>query len=112
MLTGHLAFRHDHTHAHTRHFPQDSMAKSSAISSCADVSSKGRQDSRWCSCASVPDDEASGRGGGGPEAFFPRCWDVHDGEFTSLLKAFAVSAAVALLRRAVEADVRYCHHCC
>lgn len=112
LLTGHLAFRQDHTHAHARHFPEDSMAKSSADSACADVSSKGRQDSRWCRCAGAPDDEAPGREGGGPEAFFPRCWDVRDGGFTSLLKAFVVSAATALLRRAVEADVRYFHRCC
>lgn len=106
LLTGHLAFRHDHAHAHARHFSEDSSAKSGADSACTGVSSKGHQDSRYCGCAGIPDGEASGSGGSGPEAFFPRCWDVRDGGITSLLKAFAVSAAAALLRRAVEADVR------
>lgn len=41
-----------------------------------------------------------------PEAFFPRCWDVGDDDgFPSMLKAFVVSAAVALLRRAVTTEV-------
>lgn len=42
-----------------------------------------------------------------PEGFFPRCWDVSDdGDGAcSLLKAFAVSAAVALLRTAVKDEV-------
>lgn len=106
LLTGHLAFRHDHAHAHARHFSEDSSAKSGADSACTGVSSKRLQGSRCCGCAGVPDGEASGRGGSGPEAFFPRCWDVRDGGVASLLKAFAVSAAAALLRRAVEADVR------
>lgn len=42
-----------------------------------------------------------------PELFFPRCWDVSkDGGVASLLKAFAVSAAVALLRSFVAGEVR------
>ncbi|CAM9997159.1 unnamed protein product [Ectocarpus sp. 4 AP-2014] len=42
-----------------------------------------------------------------PEAFFPRCWDVSDNGdgVCSMLRAFAVSAAVALLRTAVNAEV-------
>ncbi|CAM9856365.1 unnamed protein product, partial [Laminaria digitata] len=108
LLTGHLAFRHEHAHAHARQFSGSSSAKSGADSAFTDpeyVPSKTRQDSRCCCCcAGVPDEETSGGGGSGPEAFFPRCWDVSDGGVTSLLKAFAVSAAAALLRRAVEAD--------
>ena len=115
LLTGHLAFRHTHAHAQvqSRQFSEGSVAESgadSARSGPAFVSSKGHQGSRCscaCCCAGVPDDESSGgRGGSGPEVFFPRCWDVRDGGVASLLKAFAVSAAAALLRRAVEAEVR------
>lgn len=111
LLTGHLAFRHEHAHAHARQFSGSSSAKSGADSAFTNpeyVPSKTRQDSRCCCCAGVPDEEASGGGGIGPEAFFPRCWDLSDGGVTSLLKGFAVSAAAALLRRAVEADVREC----
>lgn len=41
-----------------------------------------------------------------PETFFPRCWDVNNGDISSLLQGFAVSAAVALLRRFVQGEVR------
>lgn len=42
-----------------------------------------------------------------PDVFFPRCCDVSEGGgVSSMLRAFAVSAAVALLRRAANDEVR------
>ena len=111
LLAGHLAYRHDHNRRQQqlRARRQHSEGRSHRSNRCRHS------------------DHSDGAGGPGalaaenrrgleagleaeiadPEAFFPRCWDVSDdGDgVCSLLKGFAVSAAVALLRTAVKAEV-------
>lgn len=109
LLAGHLAYRNYH---HRRRL-QQLRAHQQCSEDRGDPSNSGGHDDHSC--------EAAGPGAAGvsrpgleealetritnPEAFFPRCWDVSDdGDgVCSMLKAFAVAAAVALLRMAVKA---------
>lgn len=121
LLAGHLAYRHDHHRRRQQQLREHQQC------------SKGRVDPSN-SCGNVNYSYSAGFAGAAaaiavvaaaaennrpvleaafeteifiPEAFFPRCWNVSDdGDgVCSMLKAFAVSAAVALLRTAVKAEV-------
>lgn len=47
-----------------------------------------------------------------PDMFFPRCWDVSNGGLPSLLRAFAVSGAIALIRDYIQSEVRPMNRLC
>lgn len=115
LLAGHLAYRHDHyrRQRQLQASRQYSEAREDPSNSCGhDHHSKAVGDpgvaAAETTAASRPGLEAAvDTEITNPEAFFPRCWDVSDdGDgVCSILKAFAVSAAVALLRTAVKTEV-------
>ncbi|CAM9199075.1 unnamed protein product [Scytosiphon promiscuus] len=111
LLTGHLGFQYEHLRRLRQ--PQQLLeAPAAHCSPCSQFSKgeKGLSESPFY--ASDPAQPATAASGdilddaANPECFFPRCWDVSDdGDgLCSALRAFAVSAGVALLRTAVNAQ--------
>lgn len=123
LLTGHLGFQHDHLRRLRQ--PQelfdapaapicgaDSTEFRSSSSSPSSSRGEGCSETNRRNASDLPPSATAAFEGAldaaNPESFFPRCWDVSDDSdgLSSMLRGFAVSAAVALLRTAVQAQAR------
>lgn len=103
LLAGHLAFYQYHHAASKRgNMTLGSAYAEDAVTWPSQFVSHARHDG---TCR-VTNDEVHREISDEPDTFFPRCWDVSSGRLSSLLRAFGIAAAVALLRNLANDEVR------